>query len=187
MNYAKLLYKKGITAKSEQVAELQTALGQSEKQITLLRDTLEKEQVTHIEEHRRKAQLEVELKMKDIEIERLNRKAIKDQEHLVDNSRNLEEKLAEKVEEIRNLKEVAWIHAGTHQKDRQHQQAHQPESRAEEERRDPAKENGGFRETVLLFEKQRAANCKSAVVGQQFDSWGNGVDPFFYEWLASWG
>ena len=109
MNYAKLLYKKAITSKSDQVAELQTALSQSEKQINLLRDTLENEQVTHIEEHRRKAQLEVELKMKDIEIERLNRKAIKDQEHLVDNSRNLEEKLAEKVDEIRNLKEVASL------------------------------------------------------------------------------
>lgn len=106
MKYTKDLYKKAITGKTDQVNELQTALAQSEKQITLLRETLENEQTTHIEDHRRKAQLEVELKMKDIEIERLNRKAIKDQEHLVDNSRSLEEKLAEKVDEIRNLKDV---------------------------------------------------------------------------------
>jgi hypothetical protein len=156
MNYTKVLYKKAITSKADQIVELQGALAQSDKQITLLRETLENEQTTHIEEHRRKAQLEVELKMKDIEIERLNRKAVKDQEHLVDNSRSLEEKLAEKVDEIRNLKEVIiYLNPGSDQENREHQQVDQPEQRSQESGGDIAEEDGKFGEAVFIFEEQR--------------------------------
>lgn len=46
-----------------------------------------------IESTRRKAETDVELKMKDIEIERLKRKATKDSEHLVEQVKILEDRL----------------------------------------------------------------------------------------------
>lgn len=56
-----------------------------------------------IESTRRKAETDVELKMKDIEIERLKRKATKDSEHLVEQVKILEDRLQEKQDEIKGL------------------------------------------------------------------------------------
>lgn len=56
-----------------------------------------------IELTRRKAETDVELKMKDIEIERLKRKATKDSEHLVEQVKILEDRLQEKQDEIKGL------------------------------------------------------------------------------------
>ena len=103
LDYCKDLHERVTTSKSQQVVELQQRLTTSESQVSLYRDRLESEQVMQIESTRRKAETDVELKMKDIEIERLKRKATKDSEHLVEQVKILEDRLQEKQDEIKGL------------------------------------------------------------------------------------
>lgn len=71
-----------------------------------MKDKLEFEQTCQIEQQKRKGEAEVEIKLKDIEIERLKRKTNKDTELLVESNKQLEDRLNERSEEIRLLKEV---------------------------------------------------------------------------------
>ena len=105
LSYFKELHRKVGNSKIDQLNELQQKVAQSEVQINLLREKLDSEQTILIDHQKKKSESDVELKMKDIEIERLKRKAVKDLEILTDNVKVLEERVQEKVEEIRILKE----------------------------------------------------------------------------------
>jgi len=92
-------------SKNEQVAELQAKVANNELQINILKEKLNEEQNNNIEQQKKRTELEVEIKIKEIEIQRLKSKGKKDLEHLEENSKLLEDRIAERIEEIRQLKE----------------------------------------------------------------------------------
>ena len=107
-NQTLVSYNQELQPKIRKLLELKDALNEWKKEDQHVQEVLGeiKELQDNLKQHIEDKESELLREIKDIEIERLNRKAIKDQEHLVDNSRSLEEKLAEKVDEIRNLKDV---------------------------------------------------------------------------------
>ena len=105
LSYNKELFSKVNESKNEQVSELQAKVTNSELQINILKEKLNEEQNNNIEQQKKRTELEVEIKIKDIEIQRLKSKGKKDLEHLEENSKLLEDRIAERLEEIRQLKE----------------------------------------------------------------------------------
>lgn len=106
LNYCKELFTKSMISKQDQVIELQTKVSSLETQNSILREKIESEQTGHIEQQRKKAELESEIRVRDIQIERLQRKAVQDMEILEENCKTLEERLKERNEDVRILKEV---------------------------------------------------------------------------------
>ncbi len=106
LNYCKELFTTAVSSKHEQTVELQTKVSSLETQNAILIERIEDEQTAHIDQQRRKAELESELRVKEIQIERLQRKAVQDLEILEENCRSLEERLRERNEDIRILREV---------------------------------------------------------------------------------
>jgi chromosome segregation ATPase len=110
MNYCKNLFDKALNSKNEQVSELQSKSANFEMQVNFLREKLEEEQTAMIEQRRRQSEMDSELKIKDIQIERLQRKTVQDLEILEENCKSLEDRLKEKNEDVKTLKEVANIY-----------------------------------------------------------------------------
>lgn len=110
MNYCKNLFDKALNSKNDQVSELQSKSANFEMQVNFLREKLEEEQTAMIEQRRRQSEMDSELKIKDIQIERLQRKTVQDLEILEENCKSLEDRLKEKNEDAKTLKEVANIY-----------------------------------------------------------------------------
>lgn len=106
LNYCKELFTAATTSKQEQVFDLQNKLASVESQNAMLLKKIESEQTANIEQQRRKAEYESEIRVKDIQIERLQRKAVQDLEILEENCKTLEERLRERNEDVRILREV---------------------------------------------------------------------------------
>ena len=112
LNYTKELFSKSTASRQDQVSELQSKLFSLEQQTAALRDQIESEQGNHIEQQRRKAELESELRVKDIQIDRLQRKAVQDLEILEENCKSLEERLREKSDDWKVLRDVSRHYVG---------------------------------------------------------------------------
>lgn len=110
MNYCKNLFDKALNSKNDQVSELQSKSANFEMQVNFLREKLEEEQTAMIEQRRRQSEMDSELKIKDIQIERLQRKTVQDLEILEENCKSLEDRLKERNEDVKTLKEVANIY-----------------------------------------------------------------------------
>lgn len=110
MNYCKNLFDKALNSKNDQVSELQSKSANFEMQVNFLREKLEEEQTAMIEQQRRQSEMDSELKIKDIQIERLQRKTVQDLEILEENCKSLEDRLKEKNEDVKTLKEVTNIY-----------------------------------------------------------------------------
>lgn len=106
ISYCKDLFARAMSSKSDQVTELLAKCSNLEFQVSILRDKLEEDQTSVIEQQRRNAEIDSELKLKEIQIERLQRKAIQDQEILEENCKSLEERLRERNDDVKALKEV---------------------------------------------------------------------------------
>lgn len=107
MKYCKNLFERALESKTSQVMELQSKSTNLEMQVNFLREKLEDDQTSMIEQQRRQSELESELKIKDIQIERLQRKTVQDLEILEENCKSLEDRLKEKNEDVKTLREVA--------------------------------------------------------------------------------
>lgn len=105
LSYNKDLFSKVNESKNEQIAELQAKLSNTELQLNLFKEKLNEEQNNNIEQQKKRTELEVEIKIKEIEIQRLKSKGKKDLEHLEENNKLLEDRIIERLEEIRLLKE----------------------------------------------------------------------------------
>lgn len=110
INYCKNLFDKALNSKNDQVSELQSKSANFEMQVNFLREKLEEEQTAMIEQRRRQSEMDSELKIKDIQIERLQRKTVQDLEILEENCKSLEDRLKERNEDVKTLKEVANIY-----------------------------------------------------------------------------
>ena len=110
MNYCKNLFDKALNSKNDQVSELQSKSANFEMQVNFFREKLEEEQTAMIEQRRRQSEMDSELKIKDIQIERLQRKTVQDLEILEENCKSLEDRLKERNEDVKTLKEVANIY-----------------------------------------------------------------------------
>ena len=105
LKYNRELFGRVNKSKNDQVNELQSKLSSCEIQINLLKEKIDSEQDNNIEQQKKRTELEVELKIKDIEIQKLKRKGVKDLENMVDTNKALEERLQEKAEEIKDMKD----------------------------------------------------------------------------------
>lgn len=106
LKYNRSLLQRATASLGAQVNDLEAQIAQGQAMTSQLKSLLESRQTESLESSQRVGEQEVELKLKDIEIERLKRKALKDSEGLREEKVTLEEKLSEKEAENRGLREV---------------------------------------------------------------------------------